>query len=156
MQFKSFIEDPQYRNQQDLQLTLIRTFGKVGPHSEPLFRDKGIQDVFMKHVSAFFISSSRLPPVFLPSSLPNSLPRSFLISSLLPFLSSTFPCHSFPSLSPSLPPPFFHSFHSSLLSSLSFLRHSFPLSILPTVIVTHNHLYIVLSISSTYSLSSQH
>lgn len=42
MQFQSFLEDPQYKDQHELQTTMIRTFGKVAPHAEPHFRDEGI------------------------------------------------------------------------------------------------------------------
>lgn len=41
MQFQSFLEDPQYKDQHELQATMIRTFGKVAPHAEPHFRDEG-------------------------------------------------------------------------------------------------------------------
>ena len=41
VQFQSFLEDPQYRDQHELQATMIRTFGKVAPHAEPHFRDEG-------------------------------------------------------------------------------------------------------------------
>ena len=41
VQFKSFLEDPQYKDQHELQATMIRTFGKVAPHAEPHFRDEG-------------------------------------------------------------------------------------------------------------------
>jgi len=40
VQFQSFLEDPQYRDQHELQTTMIRTFGKVAPHAEPHFRDE--------------------------------------------------------------------------------------------------------------------
>ncbi|XP_068725539.1 RAB11-binding protein RELCH homolog isoform X2 [Montipora capricornis] len=41
VQFQSFLEpDPQYKDQHELQTTMIRTFGKVAPHAEPHFRDK--------------------------------------------------------------------------------------------------------------------
>ena len=39
IQFQSFLGDPSYYDQHDLQVALIRTFGKIGPHSEPRFRD---------------------------------------------------------------------------------------------------------------------
>ena len=42
VQFQSFLEDPQYKDQHELQATMIRTFGKVAPHAEPHFRDEGI------------------------------------------------------------------------------------------------------------------
>lgn len=41
VQFQSFLEDPQYKDQHELQATMIRTFGKVAPHAEPHFRDEG-------------------------------------------------------------------------------------------------------------------
>ena len=41
VQFQSFLEDPQYKDQHELQVTMIRTFGKVAPHAEPHFRDEG-------------------------------------------------------------------------------------------------------------------
>ena len=41
VQFQSFLEDPQYKDQHELQTTMIRTFGKVAPHAEPHFRDEG-------------------------------------------------------------------------------------------------------------------
>ena len=41
MQFQSFLEDPQYKDQHELQATMIRTFGKVALHAEPHFRDEG-------------------------------------------------------------------------------------------------------------------
>ena len=44
MQFQSFLEDPQYKDQHELQATMIRTFGKVAPHAEPHFRDEGKYD----------------------------------------------------------------------------------------------------------------
>lgn len=40
VQFQSFLEDPQYKDQHELQTTMIRTFGKVAPHAEPHFRDE--------------------------------------------------------------------------------------------------------------------
>ncbi|XP_078365264.1 RAB11-binding protein RELCH homolog isoform X2 [Oculina patagonica] len=40
VQFQSFLEDPQYKDQHELQATMIRTFGKVAPHAEPHFRDE--------------------------------------------------------------------------------------------------------------------
>ncbi|XP_046842771.1 RAB11-binding protein RELCH homolog [Xenia sp. Carnegie-2017] len=39
IQFQSFLSDPTYYDQHELQVALIRTFGKIGPHSEPRFRD---------------------------------------------------------------------------------------------------------------------
>ncbi|CAB4014263.1 lisH domain and HEAT repeat-containing KIAA1468 homolog [Paramuricea clavata] len=39
IQFQSFLSDPSYYDQHELQVALIRTFGKIGPHSEPRFRD---------------------------------------------------------------------------------------------------------------------
>lgn len=40
VQFQSFLEDPQYKDQHELQTTMIRAFGKVAPHAEPHFRDE--------------------------------------------------------------------------------------------------------------------
>ncbi|XP_043921118.1 RAB11-binding protein RELCH [Protopterus annectens] len=40
MQLASFLEDPQYQDQHSLHLEIIRTFGRVGPNTEPRFRDE--------------------------------------------------------------------------------------------------------------------
>ncbi|KAG8442483.1 hypothetical protein GDO86_011322 [Hymenochirus boettgeri] len=40
MQLASFLEDPQYQDQHSLQTEIIRTFGRVGPNTEPRFRDE--------------------------------------------------------------------------------------------------------------------
>ena len=47
VQFQSFLEDPQYKDQVALQVAMIRTFGKVAPHAEPHFRDEGIRPSFL-------------------------------------------------------------------------------------------------------------
>lgn len=39
MQLASFLEDPQYQDQHSLHMEIIRTFGRVGPNTEPRFRD---------------------------------------------------------------------------------------------------------------------
>lgn len=39
MQLASFLEDPQYQDQHSLHIEIIRTFGRVGPNTEPRFRD---------------------------------------------------------------------------------------------------------------------
>ncbi|XP_070574126.1 RAB11-binding protein RELCH homolog isoform X2 [Ptychodera flava] len=39
VQFQSFLDDPQYKDQHSLTVELIKTFGRVGPNSEPKFRD---------------------------------------------------------------------------------------------------------------------
>ena len=49
MQFQSFLEDPQYKDQHELQTTMIRTFGKVAPHAEPHFRDEGTSAIQAIH-----------------------------------------------------------------------------------------------------------
>uniref|UniRef100_A0AAZ3PV13 LisH domain-containing protein n=1 Tax=Oncorhynchus tshawytscha TaxID=74940 RepID=A0AAZ3PV13_ONCTS len=40
MQLASFLEDPQYQDQHSLHMEIIRTFGRVGPNTEPRFRDE--------------------------------------------------------------------------------------------------------------------
>uniref|UniRef100_A0A674AVU4 RAB11 binding and LisH domain, coiled-coil and HEAT repeat containing n=1 Tax=Salmo trutta TaxID=8032 RepID=A0A674AVU4_SALTR len=40
MQLVSFLEDPQYQDQHSLHMEIIRTFGRVGPNTEPRFRDE--------------------------------------------------------------------------------------------------------------------
>lgn len=49
VQFQSFLEDPQYKDQHELQTTMIRTFGKVAPHAEPHFRDEGTSAIQAVH-----------------------------------------------------------------------------------------------------------
>ncbi|XP_077982155.1 RAB11-binding protein RELCH homolog [Glandiceps talaboti] len=39
VQFQSFLDDPQYKDQHTLTVELIKTFGRVGPNAEPKFRD---------------------------------------------------------------------------------------------------------------------
>ncbi|KAI1902114.1 hypothetical protein AGOR_G00041380 [Albula goreensis] len=40
MQLASFLEDPQYQDQHALHMEVIRTFGRVGPNTDPRFRDE--------------------------------------------------------------------------------------------------------------------
>ncbi|XP_029446351.1 RAB11-binding protein RELCH isoform X7 [Rhinatrema bivittatum] len=40
MQLASFLEDPQYQDQHSLHTEIIKTFGRVGPNTEPRFRDE--------------------------------------------------------------------------------------------------------------------
>uniref|UniRef100_A0A673GUG4 LisH domain and HEAT repeat-containing protein KIAA1468 homolog n=1 Tax=Sinocyclocheilus rhinocerous TaxID=307959 RepID=A0A673GUG4_9TELE len=40
MQLASFLEDPQYQDQHSLHMEIIKTFGRVGPNTEPRFRDE--------------------------------------------------------------------------------------------------------------------
>ncbi|KAL4635136.1 hypothetical protein GN956_G14093 [Arapaima gigas] len=40
MQLASFLEDPQYQDQHSLHTEIIRTLGRVGPNTEPKFRDE--------------------------------------------------------------------------------------------------------------------
>ncbi|XP_067107974.1 RAB11-binding protein RELCH homolog isoform X2 [Osmerus mordax] len=40
MQLASFLEDPQYQDQHSLHMEIIRTFRRVGPNTEPRFRDE--------------------------------------------------------------------------------------------------------------------
>ncbi|XP_061111400.1 RAB11-binding protein RELCH homolog isoform X2 [Conger conger] len=40
MQLSSFLEDPQYQDQHALHMEVIRTFGRVGPNTDPKFRDE--------------------------------------------------------------------------------------------------------------------
>ncbi|XP_023930663.1 lisH domain and HEAT repeat-containing protein KIAA1468 homolog [Lingula anatina] len=40
MQFQTFMDDPLYRDQHSLYVSLINTFARVGPNAEPKFRDE--------------------------------------------------------------------------------------------------------------------
>ncbi len=40
MQFQTFTDDPMYKEQHGLHIELIRTFARVGPNTEPKFRDE--------------------------------------------------------------------------------------------------------------------
>ena len=69
MQFQSFLEDPQYKDQHELQTTMIRTFGKVAPHAEPHFRDEGIAINVLRCFRVFENEYILLPVLEFPSDL---------------------------------------------------------------------------------------
>ena len=48
LQFQSFLDDPGYADQQQMQLALIKTFARVGPNAEPRFRDECKDYLYLK------------------------------------------------------------------------------------------------------------
>ncbi|XP_075907281.1 RAB11-binding protein RELCH homolog isoform X5 [Nelusetta ayraudi] len=54
MQLASFLEDPQYQDQHSLHMEIIRTFGRVGPNTEPRFRD----DFVLPHLAKLALANN--------------------------------------------------------------------------------------------------
>lgn len=50
MQFVTFMDDPIYRDQHEVNIELIRTLARVGPNAEPRFRDDCEYSFFYFHI----------------------------------------------------------------------------------------------------------
>lgn len=54
MQFVTFMDDPMYRNEHEVNIELIRTLARVGPNAEPRFRDDCEYSFFFFHLGLQF------------------------------------------------------------------------------------------------------
>ena len=49
MQFQFFMDDPTYRDHHAMQVELVRTLARIGPNTEPKFRDECELNTYFVH-----------------------------------------------------------------------------------------------------------